>query len=52
MLLAPFITHITLREKGKRDTLIAKADNYLISIGACAGVPLSVPDDRKKRKRR
>ncbi|PKG31529.1 hypothetical protein [Methanoregula sp.] len=50
--MAPFITYITRMEAGKRDALIAKAETYLSSIGACAGVPLSVPDERKTRKRR
>lgn len=50
--MAPFITYITRMEEVKRNTLIAKAETYLNSIGACAGVPASVPDDRKKRKRR
>lgn len=50
--MAPFITYITRMEAGKRNTLIAKAETYLNSIGACAGVPVPVPDDGKKRKRR
>jgi hypothetical protein len=50
--LRPFITYITRMEEGNRPALIAKADNYLNSMGACPIVPLSVPDDWKKRKQR
>jgi deoxyribodipyrimidine photolyase-related protein len=50
--MAPFITYITRMESGKRDQLIAKAENYLTSIGACAGVPQSSSGERKPKKGR
>jgi deoxyribodipyrimidine photolyase-related protein len=50
--MAPFITYITRMESGKRDQLIAKAEQYLTSIGACAGVPQSPSGERKPKKRR
>ena len=50
--MAPFITYITRMESGKRDQLIAKAENYLISIGACSGVPQFPSREMKPKKRR
>jgi hypothetical protein len=50
--MAPFITYITRMESGKRDQLIAKAEQYLTSIGACAGVPQSPSGEKKPKKRR
>jgi len=37
--MAPFITYITRMPEEKRQQLIQKAEQYLISIGACALVP-------------
>jgi hypothetical protein len=50
--MAPFITYITRMESGKRALLIAKAEHYLASIGACAGVPPSPSRKMKPKKHR
>jgi deoxyribodipyrimidine photolyase-related protein len=44
--MAPFITYITRMPEEKRKSLIEKAERYLDSIGACAGVPLPKKDER------
>lgn len=50
--MAPFITYITRMPEEKRALLIAKAEDYLASIGACAGVPQDPSGKRKTRKKR
>jgi hypothetical protein len=50
--MASFITYITRMPEEKRAPLIAKAEQYLTSIGACAGVPQSPSGERKPKKRR
>ena len=50
--MAPFITYITRMPEEKRAPLIAKAENYLASIGACSGVVQSPSGERKPKKRR
>ena len=50
--MAPFITYITRMPEEKRQELIEKAEQYLTSIGACAGVPNSPQGEGKPKKRR
>ena len=50
--MAPFITYITRMPEEKRAPLIAKAEQYLTSIGACAGVPQFPSGERKPKKHR
>jgi deoxyribodipyrimidine photolyase-related protein len=50
--MAPFITYITRMPEEKRAPLIRKAEEYLASIGACAGVRQDLSGERKTKKRR
>jgi deoxyribodipyrimidine photolyase-related protein len=50
--MAPFITYITRMPEERRQELIEKAEQYLTSIGACAGVPNSPQGEGKPKKRR
>ena len=49
--MAPFITYITRMPEEKRGPLIAKAEQYLTSIVACAEVPQFPSDGSKPKKR-